>query len=127
MSESSDSGRRPLPSEADGADGADGAALRGLIEGALRAEQEERPVDVLSGVQRKLRERSGGKFYGDAWSTARHDPTLTFLVTGALMLVVILVTLALLVPLRGRPEPVRNEPVPVDIVAPAPPRLPPAP
>jgi hypothetical protein len=77
-------------------------------------------VDVLSGVQRKLRERSGGKFYGDVWSTARQAPTLTFLVTSALMLVIIFVTLALLVPLRGKPERVPTEPMPVDVVAPAP-------
>lgn len=104
---------------------AEGAALRGFIDGALQREMEERPVDVLGGVQRKLRERSGGKFYGDAWSTARQAPTLTFLVTSALMLAVILLTVALLVPLRGRPERVRTEPVPVDVIAPAPlPRAP---
>jgi len=111
---------------ADGQDDADGTAVRDLIGGALRKEPAERPVDVLAGVQRKLRERSGGKFYGDAWSTARQAPTLTFLVTGALMLVVIVVTYALLAPLRGKPERVRTEPAPVDVIAPAPPPRAPA-
>jgi hypothetical protein len=75
-------------------------------------------VDVLAGVQRKLRERSGGKFYADLWSTARQPPTLTFLVTGALMLVVVALTYAVLAPLRGKPERVPTEPAPVEILAP---------
>ena len=70
--------------ERDGGETDEGArALKELIDGAFRAPPSDAPVDVLSGVQRKLRERSGGKFYRDAWSTARQPPTLTFLVTGA--------------------------------------------
>jgi len=124
MSDSGEPTRRHFPSDPD--DDGDGAALRGLLGGALRDEPEAPPVDVLGGVQRKLRERSGGKFYGDTWSTARQAPTLTFLVTGALMLVVIVATYALLAPLRGKPERVRTEPAPVDVIAPAPPPRAPA-
>jgi hypothetical protein len=78
------------------------------------------PGDVLAGVQRKLRVRSGGKFYADAWSTAKQPPILTFLVTSALMLVIVLVVYAVLAPLRGKPEVVPTEPAPIQVVVPAP-------
>jgi hypothetical protein len=95
---------------------AEGDAPSWLL-GALR---DEPPTpDVLAGVQKKLRERSGGKFYADVWSTSKQPPILTFFVTSALMLVVILVAYAILAPLRGTPAPVRTEPAPVDVIAPA--------
>lgn len=41
----------------------------------LRGVRAERPIDrrprLLPGVQRKLRERSRGKFFGDGWSTSQ--------------------------------------------------------
>jgi len=92
--------------------------VRSLLKGALGVEPA--PVDVLAGVQKKLRERSGGKFYADEWSTAKKPPTLTFLVTSALMLVFVLVAYAVLAPLRGHAEGVQTEPVPVEVIAPAP-------
>lgn len=92
--------------------------LRSLIRGALK--EESRPVDVLGGVQKKLRERSGGKFYADFWSTAKAPPTATLLATGVIMLAVIAVAYAILFPLSGRPERVPMDPVPIDVVAPAP-------
>jgi hypothetical protein len=74
--------------------------------------------DVLTGFQRKLRERSGGKFYADEWSTAKQPPIATYLVTSAIMLAVVTVMYALLSPLVGNPEPVRNEPAPVRVIPP---------
>ena len=86
--------------------------LRSMLRGALR---EEAPApNVLAGVQKKLRERSKGKFYADGWSTAK-APLNTYLVTSLLMLAVLLISYALLSPLVGSPEPVRNQPVPVQI------------
>jgi len=92
------------------------ADVRKLLRGALGAEPAS--VDVLAGVQKKLRERSGGKFYADEWSTAKQPPTLTFLVTSALMLVVVVIAYAVLAPLRGHAAPVQTEPVPVDVLPP---------
>ena len=106
-----------LPPESDSEDAAD-ADVRDWLKGALHREVEPLPVDVLAGVQKKLRERSGGKFYADAWSTAKESPTLTFLVTSALMLVVVALTYAVLSPLRGAAESVPSEPAPVDVIAP---------
>ena len=94
------------------------ADVRSLLRGAL--EREEAPkIDVLAGVQQKLRERSGGKFYADLWSTAKQPPTATFLVTSAVMLAIVLIAYAILAPLRGKAEIVPTQPAPVEIVAPA--------
>jgi hypothetical protein len=92
--------------------------IRGWLHGAL--DRDEAPkVDVLAGVQQKLRERSGGKFYDDLWSTAKQPPVATFLVTALVMLAVVLAAYAILAPLRGEPEVVPTRPEPVQIVAPA--------
>lgn len=108
-------GEEPSPDRDSEAGEAD---VKTLLRGAL--ERDDAPhVDVLAGVQRKLRERSGGKFYADAWSTAKQPPIATFLVTAAVMLAILLVAYAVLAPLRGRPEIVPTEPAPVEIVAPA--------
>ena len=44
---------------------------------------------------------------------------MRFLVTSALMLVFVLITYAVLAPLRGRAQGVQTEPVPVEVIAPA--------
>lgn len=95
----------------------DDEALRRMVRGALR---DESPApDVLSGFQRKVRERSRGKFYGDGWSTVRHPPINTYFVTSLLMLAALFVIYALLTPLSGKPERVINEAAPVNVVPPA--------
>ena len=47
--------------------------MRDLLRGALDLKKEEPPPDsaFLRGVQKRLRDRSGGKFYADGWSTAK--------------------------------------------------------
>jgi hypothetical protein len=90
--------------------------LRKLLRGALRGEEPASP-DVLGGVQRKLRERSGGKFYPDGWSTTRHPPITTYLLTSLLMLAIVIVVYALMSPLKGEPEPA-PEVAPVHVVPP---------
>jgi hypothetical protein len=88
-----------------------------LLKGALASEAAPES-DVLAGVQKKLRDRSGGKFYDDEWSTAKKSPALTFLVTGSIMLFIVLVTYAVLAPLRGKPERVNTGPIPVEVLPP---------
>ena len=80
---------------------------------------EDAPPDVLAGFQKKLRERSGGKFYEDGWSTSRHPPINTYLITSLMMLAVLAVIYALLAPLSGEPVPVDNTPQPVQLISPA--------
>lgn len=78
------------------------------------------PKDLLLGVQHKLRVRSGGKFYEEGWSTARHTPVATYLITSLLMLAVMAIAYVVLQPLSGRPETVRNQPAPIEVIAPMP-------
>ena len=92
--------------------------LRSALRGALRP-QGEAP-DVLAGFQKKVRERSDGKFYADGWSTSRHPPVNTYFVTGLLMLLALGVIYALLAPLSGEPARVDNEAAPINVVSPAP-------
>jgi len=95
--------------------------LTGDLLSALKGgASEPKAPDVLAGFQKKLRERSGGKFYEDGWSTSRHPPINTYLITSLLMLAVLGVIYALLAPLSGEPVPVENEPEPVQIIGPRP-------
>lgn len=88
-------------------------SVRELLRGA-RFEPEEIP-DLTRGVQQKIRVRSGGKFYTDGWSTAKHPPLNTYLVTSLMMLFVLCVIYALLAPLSGAPE-LAPEPKPVNVL-----------
>lgn len=94
--------------------------IKELLRGATNENNDEQVPDVLGGVQRKLRVRSGGKFYDDAWSTARHAPVSFYLITSLMMLAILAVAYFVLQPLVGRPEPVRNQPHDIEVVAPAP-------
>jgi hypothetical protein len=94
-----------------------GADLLSALKGT---QAEQAPPDVLAGFQKKLRERSGGKFYEDGWSTSRHPPINTYLITSLMMLAVLGVIYALLAPLSGEPVPVENEPQPVQVISPRP-------
>jgi len=98
-------------------DAAEAARLRKLLLGALDPTEEQAP-DVLRGVQRKLRERSGGKFYADGWTTTRFAPISTYLVTSLMMLTFMAFIYFVLHPLSGAPTTVRNVPVPVHVVVP---------
>ncbi|HYQ15120.1 MAG TPA: hypothetical protein VEQ58_05175, partial [Polyangiaceae bacterium] len=93
------------------------ADLRSALKGGA---VEPAPPDVLAGFQKKLRQRSGGKFYEDGWSTSRHPPINTYLITSLMMLAVIGIIYALLAPLSGEPVPVENTPQPVQIISPKP-------
>lgn len=93
------------------------ADLRSALKGAAAAEP---APDVLAGFQKKLRERSRGKFYEEGWSTSRHAPINTYLITSLIMLAIVGIIYAMLAPLEGEPIPVQNTPQPVQIVSPAP-------
>ncbi len=112
MSDTSDHDQQPgsLEAEPDAE-----LAVRDILRGALAAEDEL--PDLTRGVQQKLRVRSGGKFFADGWSTAKHPPLTTYLITSLLMLFVLCVIYALLAPLSGAPELAKPpQPVPVRIV-----------
>ncbi len=97
----------------------DDGELRSLLRGAFDAEDEAPKSDVLRGVQQRIRKRSRNKFYADGWSTAKHPPVYTYLVTSAIMLAIAVVVYIVLWPVV-EPKDVENEPVPVHIVLPRP-------
>jgi hypothetical protein len=94
----------------------DDGELRNLLRGLGGAEEAPKS-DMLRGVQERIRRRSRGKFYADGWSTAKHPPIHTYLVTSALMLAIAIVVYIVLSPVM-EPTDVKNEPAPVQIVAP---------
>lgn len=112
-----------MPSSADNSkrstdpdiDPSEDARLRSLLRGALDAVPEESP-DVLRGVQRKIRERSGGKFYADGWSTTRYAPISTYFITSLMMLSFMVFIYFVIHPLSGSPETVKSTPTPVQVV-----------
>jgi len=67
----------------------DDALVRDLLKRALAIDVVARdaPPDLLPGVQRRIRRRSRGKFFGDGWSTgqAKLGYLLVALVTLALV------------------------------------------
>ena len=75
----------------------DEADVRDLLKSALAPPPGAVAPDLLRGVQRRLRRRSRGKFYGDGWSTAR-APRSTYLFTSLLMLVLIGFVFLVLIP-----------------------------
>ncbi len=92
--------------------------LQLLMKQALAADDEASEVDVLSGVQRRLRDRSGGKFYRDGWSTSRHPPFATYFITSLMMLAIVAIIYAILTPLVGDPIVEQPDPKPIRIVPP---------
>ena len=102
-----------------GFDEAQAESVRNLLRGTLDRAENEAP-DVLRGVQRKIRQRSRGKFYADGWSTAKNPPIATYLLTSLAMLLILGLVYSLFGSLAGDPAPVHNEPAPVHIVIPRP-------
>lgn len=75
-------------------------------------------VDLLQSVQRKLRERSGGKFYDEGWSLSKHPPVSRYLITSLFMLAILLVLYSVLFSFAGTPEPTRIDPPPIQVMPP---------
>jgi hypothetical protein len=90
------SGGEP-PSSEDGDLVVDEVDLKEALRGALRPPPGSVAPDILRGVQKKLRVRSRGKFYGDGWSTSA-SPRSTYLVTSAIMLVLVAIVFLVLMP-----------------------------
>lgn len=78
-------------------------ALSALLKRSLAGEREEEAAPaaeaekdrvLLASVQRKLRQRSRGKFYNDGWSTSQSRVSYA-LVAGVMLVVIIAVYFAL--------------------------------
>ena len=79
-------------------DGPDSGQLRDLLRKAGAMPVPPPKVDLLRGVQRQIRVRSKGKFYADGWSTREDNPRGTYLVTAAVMLVLVAIVYLALIP-----------------------------
>jgi len=86
--------------EEEGASALDEVDVRELLRSALAPPKGAVAPELLQGVQRRIRTRSRGKFYGDGWSTAK-SPRSTYLVTSLLMLLLIGFVFFVLVPWGG--------------------------
>jgi hypothetical protein len=75
----------------------DDVDLKDLLRTALRPPAGSVAPSLVPGVQKKLRARSRGRFYGDGWSTTR-SPRSTYLVTSLVMLALIIFIFCVLVP-----------------------------
>jgi len=81
----------PDPREDEARDSKDDDAMRALLKRSLASKGESPPpdADFLRGVQRRIRQRSRGKFYADGWST--HSSRVNYALVAAIMLVLIAV------------------------------------
>jgi hypothetical protein len=71
-------------------DAPDSLQMRALLKRSLVTPEEPSPQKesaILTGVQKKLRKRSRGKFYGDGWSTTQSR--LGYSLVAMVMLVVL--------------------------------------
>ena len=75
----------------------DDVDVRDLLRKALEPPKED-AAKIRTAVHTTLRDRSGGRFFADGWST-QSAPVLTFLVTSLLMLAVVVALWLLLGPL----------------------------
>ena len=92
------SSERPEGESEEGAPASlDEVDMKDLLRAALRPPAGSQQPDLLPGVQKKLRVRSRGKFYGDGWSTAKR-PRSTYMTTSLLMLTLIALIIIALVP-----------------------------
>ena len=74
----------------------DDPALKALLKRSLPGSDPPAAPDprLLAGVQRKLRQRSRGKFYGDGWSTT-HSRINYALIAAVMLVTIVAVYLAL--------------------------------
>jgi Flp pilus assembly protein TadB len=76
------------PTEVDPHDESRSAKVAALLKSTLDdTETAKAEKSLLSGVQRKIRQRSRGKFYGDGWSTSQ--ARMSYVLIACVMLVVV--------------------------------------
>ena len=80
----------------------DAVDVRDLLREALREPKRRASKNIAAGVQQRIRQRSGGRFFADGWSTTR-EPRALYLVTSLLMLLVVVLAWFLLTPLGFKP------------------------
>jgi hypothetical protein len=88
MSNESPPREPPEPAEERAPDSRDDDPVRALLKRAVQIDRARAaPVDLLPGVQRRIRRRSKGKFFADGWSTSASR--VNYALVAALMLLVV--------------------------------------
>lgn len=68
----------------------DDLAVRDLLKRSLAADRIAKDApDLLEGVQRRIRKRSRGKFFGDGWSTTQAKASYVLIAAVTLLLVAV--------------------------------------
>jgi hypothetical protein len=80
-------------------DESEGRAVRALLKRSLSRDVENVP-DLLAGVQRRIRDRSRGKFYADGWSTTQ--ARVNYALIGLLTLLLVVLAYFVLSPIDVR-------------------------
>jgi hypothetical protein len=79
------------PAPEDASTAAEGDAISLLVKRSMMLEGSRRegdsPPDVLRGVQRKIRQRSRGKFFADGWSTT--NARFSYVLVAVVMLIIL--------------------------------------
>ena len=76
------------PAEEIAPDSTDDDPLRALLKRSVQVDpRSAAPVDLLPGVQRRIRRRSKGKFFADGWSTGASR--VSYALVAALMLLIV--------------------------------------
>jgi hypothetical protein len=78
----------------------DDDAIKALLKRSLAAEPEAQPKPVLREVQRKIRQRSKGKFFADGWSTTQ--ARVNYALVAVVMLLVVAIAYFALGPMGVR-------------------------
>ncbi len=87
MSEETDKPGDEAPSSTELEDAPDSLAMRSLLKRSLPDAPEVAQGEILSEVQRTIRTRSRGKFYGDGWSTSQSRAGYALVAIAIVMLV----------------------------------------
>jgi hypothetical protein len=94
-----DEGDESHSEPADDADESQARAVRALLRRSLSRDVESAP-DLLAGVQRRIRDRSRGKFYADGWSTTQ--ARMNYVLIGLLTLLLVVLAYFVLSPMDVR-------------------------
>lgn len=89
MSDEKPSEQAPIsqPPASELEDAPDSMAMRSLLQNALPKAPEIQDGEIVQDVQRTLRTRSRGKFYGDGWSTSQARTSYLLIAVGVVLLI----------------------------------------
>jgi hypothetical protein len=73
----------------DDRDSKDADAIRALLKRSIAKQEPEGPPDIVRKVQRRIRQRSKGKFFSDGWSTTQSRVSYALVAVMMLLLIAV--------------------------------------